>query len=412
MIRKMSDRNILNLRETGSFDDSIAGIQHHIYNPYTTAFNNSDEIRIAIQQQDLYVWPHDSYIYVELRVDKTANNNNVTPRLVNNALAFLFDEIRYEINGFTIDKCKNVGITSTMKGYVSHKPSQLNNLQITSWGLVEDDDDHVGDEDTFNFCMPLKNIFGFVEDYRNIIMNVKHELILIRSRTDVDAFVGVDNNCTIKILKIQWRMPHVNVSDVEKLRLLKVIERKQSIPLHFRSWELYEYPTLPITDRQVWTVKTSTQLNTPRYIILGFQTDRNNKIAKNKSHFDHCQFNDIKVYLNSESYPYENLDINFESDQYAVLYDMYCRFQKVYYHDQHYSVAAPILSFEKFKSVAPLIVIDCTHQNEALKKSVIDIRMVIQMRANVPANTSAFCLIIHDNLITYNPYTNIINRAF
>lgn len=404
----MSEHNILDLRETPGFDDSITSIQHHVYNPYTTTYDNNDEIRITIQQQDLYVWPHDSYIYIEGVIEKTVGNIDEMPYFVNNAMAFLFDEIRYEINGFTVDKSKNVGISSTMKGYISHKPTDMYSLATASWKIT--DFVHLVDKGTFNFCIPLKNILGFAEDYRNIIMNVKHELVLIRSRTDTNALTGTNSNCKIKLLKIQWRIPHVNVSDVEKLKLLKVIDRKQTIPMHFRSWELYEYPTLPQTDLQVWTVKTSTQLNTPRYIIVGFQTSRNNVITSDKSIFDHCKFNSIKVHLNSESYPYENLDINFNSSQYAVLYDMYCRFQKTYYHDQ--AVTSPLLSFEQFKSTAPLIVIDCSHQNEALKKSVIDIRMVIQTKENIPANTTAFCLIIHDNLVTYNPYTNIINRSF
>lgn len=406
----MKDQHILDLHGAAGFDDSITSIQHHIYNPYTTAFNNSDEIRIAIQQQDLYVWPHDSYIYIEGVIEKEAGNDQQTPYFVNNAMAFLFDEIRYEINGFTVDNSKNVGITTTMKGYLSHRPQDMIELATSCWHL--DVVANLVDKNTFNYCIPLKNMLGFVDDYRSIIMNAKHELILTRSRTDINALYGAHDNCKIKLLKIQWRMPHVTVSDAEKLRLLKVIDRKQSIPMHFRSWELYEYPTLPPTDRQVWTVKTSTQLNTPRYIILGFQTGRNNIINKNKSFFDHCTFSDIKVYLNSESYPYENMDINFDLDQYAVLYDMYCRFQKSFHHDRHHSTAVPLLTFEQFKTKAPLIVIDCTHQNETLKKSVIDIRLVIQTKAYVPPNTAAFCMIIHDNLVTYNPYTNIVNRAF
>lgn len=64
-----------------------------------------------------------------------------------------------------------------------------------------------------------------------------------------------------------------------------IIDRKESVPMYFRSWELYEYPTLPETDRHVWTVKTSTQINTPRFIILGFQTNRENEVNADKSKF-------------------------------------------------------------------------------------------------------------------------------
>lgn len=49
---------ILDVHSAGHHDDTITNIQHHIYNPYTTTFNNNEETRITIQQQDLYVWPH------------------------------------------------------------------------------------------------------------------------------------------------------------------------------------------------------------------------------------------------------------------------------------------------------------------------------------------------------------------
>jgi len=39
--------------------------------------------------------------------------------LGNNCVAFIFDEIRYELNGVEIDRNRNVGITSTLKNYVT-----------------------------------------------------------------------------------------------------------------------------------------------------------------------------------------------------------------------------------------------------------------------------------------------------
>lgn len=406
---------ILNIKNSGAVsDNSITSVQYHAYNPYTTSFRCGDEIRIAIQQQELYVLPHDSYIYIEGNVlvepaENATAEQRVAPHLVNNAAAFLFDEIRYELNGVQIDLCKNVGITSLLKGYASFQPMDMYKLSTATWNI---NSNTRAEARTFNFCIPLKTILGFVEDYRNIIMNAKHELILIRSRNDVNVFFGANNIASINIRKIQWRIPHVQVSDIEKVQLLKFIDRKQPIQLPFRSWELYEYPALPITDKHVWTVKTSTQLHTPRYLIIGFQTDRNNIIAANKSNFDHCALRDVKVYLNSEAYPYENLNLNFANSEYAILYAMYLQFQESYYHerakDQCY---APLLTFDEYRTIAPLIVIDCSRQNESLKKSMVDICIHFQMNANVAVGTTAYCLIIHDNLVTYNPYTNAVNRV-
>lgn len=91
---------------------------------------------------------------------------------------------------------------------------------------------------------------------------------------------------------------------------------------------------------------------------------------------------------------------------------MYIKFQESYYHEriknQCYS---PLLSFAEFATIAPLIVIDCSRQNESLKKSMVDIRIHLQMNQNVAGGTTAYCLVIHDNLVTYNPYTNAVNRV-
>lgn len=412
----MKSRQILNIKNNGVVrDNAITSIQYHAYNPFTTSFNCGDEIRIAIQQQELYVLPHDSYIYIEGDVTiETADGATpaqiIAPNFVNNAAAFLFDEIRYELNGVQVDLCKNVGITSLLKGYCSLQLLDMYRLSTGTWNINSDTRARAA---KFNFCIPLKILLGFAEDYQNIILNAKHELILIRSRNDLNAFVGENNIAKVNIKKIQWRIAHVEVSDEEKVQLLKFIDRKQPISMSFRSWELYEYPALPIADKHVWTVKTSTQLHTPRYLILGFQTNRNNTIIANKSNFDHCSLRDVKVFLNSEAYPYENLNLDFASDEYAILYDMYIKFQESYYHERMKNQCyAPLLNFSQFKTIAPLIVIDCSRQNEAMKKSMVDIRVHFQMNRNVGEGTIAYCLIIHDNLVSYNPYTNVVNRMF
>lgn len=399
---------ILNIHQSAEIDDSITSMQHHSYNPYTSSYNNCDEIRIAIQQQDLCVLPHDSFLYLEIQIEKKSGvaADKVYPKLVNNAPAFLFDEIRYELNGFEVDKCKNVGVTTSMKGYLSFIPDDMNHMEIAGWNLGDEISANSG---VLNYCIPLKSLLGFAEDYQNIIINAKHELILIRSRNDVNAVCGENDIVKFNINKIQWRIPHVHVSDSEKLKLLRFIEKRQTVQMVYRSWELYEHPSLPENDKHIWSVKTSSQINTPRYIIIGFQTNRNNQIKADKSGFDHCQISDLKVYLNSVSYPYENINTDFKRNQYAVLYDMYSKFQRSYYHNTYKSL--PLLSYSQYKQNAPLIVIDCSRQNESLKKSIIDIRIEMQTKENIPAQTTAYCLIIHDNVLLYNPYTSIVNRS-
>ncbi|XP_015124733.1 uncharacterized protein LOC107046595 [Diachasma alloeum] len=144
------------------------------------------------------------------------------------------------------------------------------------------------------------------------------------------------------------------VADSKKINLLNYISKDAPIPISFRAWETYEYPLLPATSKHVWVVKCSTQLEKPYYVIVGFQTDRKNRTNKNASCFDHCNIRDIKLFLNSQSYPYGNLNLDISHNQYALLYDMYTNFRSSYYGKE----AEPLLSKTDFLTYAPLIVID------------------------------------------------------
>ena len=56
---------ILNIQSPVTFDESEAHYDLHVYQPNTTSwFGNSDEIRIAIQHQDLYLLPSRSSLHV------------------------------------------------------------------------------------------------------------------------------------------------------------------------------------------------------------------------------------------------------------------------------------------------------------------------------------------------------------
>lgn len=68
----------------------------------------------------LRVTPYDSSIYIEGTVLKKKNEEvSSTVNRIWNFCSFLFNDIRYELNGVEIDHCKNVGMTTCMKSYIS-----------------------------------------------------------------------------------------------------------------------------------------------------------------------------------------------------------------------------------------------------------------------------------------------------
>lgn len=64
--------DILNVTEKILVDDSITNAEYHTHQPYAaTTYNYNDEIRIPIQQQDMYTLPSQSNIYIEGKLTKT-----------------------------------------------------------------------------------------------------------------------------------------------------------------------------------------------------------------------------------------------------------------------------------------------------------------------------------------------------
>ena len=79
-------------------------------------------------------------------------------------------------------------MTSLIKGYISLRPSQSLIVENAGWLDAEEEQQKLTDEaDYFDVSIPLSMILGFAEDYRKIVVNAKHELILMRSRNDLNA---------------------------------------------------------------------------------------------------------------------------------------------------------------------------------------------------------------------------------
>ena len=399
----------LNVTDAPQFNDDITSTEYHTYLPYvSTSLKNDDEIRIPIHHQDLYTLPSQSYLHIEGKLKKTgAGDFPATTDLVCNAIAFLFSEIRYELNGIVVDITRNPGITSTLKGYVSYNSLANAEKSDSGWDNSKNWNRTTG---YFDVAIPLSHLLGFCEDFKKILVNIRQELVLIRSHTNKDALevTATDNDSKstdIDLIRVAWKMPHISVNDVQRLRLLKTVESDPWLPIGFTQWEMHEYPTLQQTKTHTWTVKTAAALETPRYVILAFQTGKKNKLDKNPSLFDHCQLVNAKLFLNGVQYPYDNMNLDMTGGRYGTLYRMYSHFQSSFYETEENK---PMMNVKDFLEKAPLVVFDCSRQIEPVKSGSVDIRLEWDTKDDVPAETTAYCLILHDKVASYRPLSGAV----
>jgi len=142
-------------------------------------------------------------------------------------------------------------------------------------------------------------------------------------------------------------------------------------------------------------------LSSSSHDMLSLFYGRKNSMFQEASVFDSCNLNNVKVYLNSDFYSYDDLNLNFENfkKRYAILFNMYTRFRKTYYGIDCFETLLNVLSFvEK----GPFAIIDCSRQNESVKNVTVNVRTEFDCKENVLVNTTAYFLIIHDRIVQYS----------
>ena len=169
---------ILNITEQPIVDESIEKYEFHEYEPVARSnLNSAGEIRIAIEKQDLFTHPSESYILFEGRLTKadgTAYANTDAVALTNNGLMHLFSQITYSLANQQVESVYHPGQATTMLGMLKYpdafaKAQGLNQLWIKDTASTAAIADNTGfavrqaylikkptAKGTFSFIVPLK----------------------------------------------------------------------------------------------------------------------------------------------------------------------------------------------------------------------------------------------------------------
>ena len=147
---------------------------------------------------------------------------------------------------------------------------------------------------SFSFKIPLKHTFGFCGDYDKVVYGFKHCLTLTRNDDNNAIFKsnavdgGGNDVCVdgkIMLSKICWFMPHVVLADKDTMELYKIIERKEKLPVGYRMIQC-DSASIPQTASFSWRLSVKSSPEVPRFIIVGFQTNKSGNQKTNSSIFD------------------------------------------------------------------------------------------------------------------------------
>ena len=434
--------DILQITEDIPVDDSIYEYEYKEYNPIAGKAGdlNRGSIVIVIEAQDIYTHPAESFLIIEGELIKGARGLNGAivryadadlATLINNGIMYLFSDVRYHLASHEIEVLQNPGHATTILGMLKYpddfnKSQGLNQLwapDIKFGTAVLGDNEGFKkrhnyiikspeNKGSFSFKIPLKHFLGFCEDYKKVIYGMQQRLTLTRTGNDDAIFrANAADAAEINLTKIRWFMPHVIPSDAYRLQLNKIIERKEKIPVGYRMLQCDNTPVAG-TGSFTWRLGVKSSPDIPRFIIVGFQTDKNNNQRTNPAIFNHCEVRNIYVTLNAKRYPDTDYENSFTNNNYSRIYGDAATFRKKFYNMDEL-ISNPGIDPESYKDLFPLFVFDVTKQSEKLKTSVSDIHIKASFNGNnPPVNTIAYAVIISDRLFHFvsdgSKITNIV----
>ena len=441
--------DILQITEDIPVDDSIYDYEYKEYNPIVGTDLNRGSIVLTIESQDIYTHPAESFLVIEGQlaapvapplagVGPYADADVVT--LINNGIMYLFSDVRYHLASHEIEVLQNPGHATTMLGLLKYpddftKSQGLNQLWLPDTNIDNNNEANKIDNEgfkkrneyiirtsdpkgTFSFKIPLKHFLGFCEDYKKILYGMQQRLTLTRTNNDNAIFrTAATDAGTVRLDKIRWFMPHVIPSDAYRLQLDKVIEKKEKLPVGYRMLQC-DTSQVPTNQKSfTWRLGVKSSPDIPRFIIVGFQSGRNNNQEQNPAIFDHLYVRNIYVTLNAKRYPDTDYDNDFNKNQYSRIYGDASSFRKKSFNMDELVSNSGINPLD-YKNLFPLYVFDVTKQSEKLKTSVSDIHIKAFFdndpagANNPPANTMAYAVIISDRLFHFvsdgSKITNIV----
>ena len=125
-------------------------------------------------------------------------------------------------------------------------------------------------------------------------------------------------------------MPHVMPADKDKMEHYKIIESKKTIPVGYRMIQC-DSTSIPQAISFSWRLSVTSSPDIPRFIIVGFQTNKSGNQVAYPSTFDNVNVNNIYVKLNSIRYPAADYNISFLAQKLSRVYGDAAEFRSKFF---------------------------------------------------------------------------------
>lgn len=445
-------------------------------NANNLATSSGGQIRFVINQTDRMLHPHNAYVqmqgqYVKVAADGTTSaitdtdelaandttGERASPAPINNAWASHFSDVRYDLGGTTAEHQIELptanlmyrlltssgdkgdyGLDSSFSPDTSYRVSGPSGTDHGPEYTVDGDFDPKTEplpvaqnegwfkrrsiftrygtassaRGTFNYFIPLKDIFGFCHDYKQVISGSSHTIVFTRKDADAvgrdalqwtadpQASATAGNRITPRaiIKKMTLHMPYVDAGIEVESKFNQMISNRDSYPIAYRQLLTARY-AVPESTQFSWNL---TSLNagaeTPMWGILSFQRDsRRTSYVDTSSMFEALDVKNVSFFVENQRLPVETRHYDTSTTDYLQAYSEAQLF-KHHYDGIDMSACSPF-SIWDFKKFAMIHVVDLNNIPANRRSGTLNIRVEASFGASVPAGYSAYATLVSKKIL-------------
>ena len=157
-----------------------------------------------------------------------------------------------------------------------------------------------------------------------------------------------------------------------------------------------------------WRLSVKSSPEVPRFIIVGFQTNKSGNQKANPSIFDDVDVSYVYAMLNWTRYPTADYNISFLATKFSRVYGDVAEFRTKFFNMDEL-VSNPNITPSDYRTLYLLFLYDVSAQSERLKYFTTDIQIKMHFNAPVPVGTQAYAVTISDGLINFQSDGNKMN---
>ena len=167
----------------------------------------------------------------------------------------------------------------------------------------------------------LKDVFGFAEYQEKATYGLGYKLTLTRNTDNAVLKRGnAINNGKVKIIAIEWYVPHYTPSMQQQSTLSKEILNKTPTQIKYPEKSVF---MKEVNTKNFWTFELGTQegINIPTWIFVAFQqNDRQHDQNLNNDTFIRLPVISAQVVIGTERYPDSGILLIYDDDDYSQGY--------------------------------------------------------------------------------------------